>query len=173
MVAALLDSTGRLYRRHPRDSPHRGPPHFEGQRPLARFGAGRPYLPPEGNQRRRNRTDDHSAQSTLDNIAKVIGAIKEESICVANASEATAVEEQSATTAEIFRDVSDAARGSGEVAQNIQGVAQAAQSTSHGATDSQKAALHLAQMSTHLRELVGQFKLANGDGAVHRTKQSY
>ncbi|HEX8812832.1 MAG TPA: methyl-accepting chemotaxis protein, partial [Terracidiphilus sp.] len=54
---------------------------------------------------------------------------------------------------------SEAARGAGEVAQNIQGVAQAAQSTSHGATDSQKAAKSLAEMSTHLRALVARFKL--------------
>jgi hypothetical protein len=60
------------------------------------------------------------------------------------------------------RNVSEAARGSGEVAQNIQGVAQAAQSTSHGATDSQKAAKSLAEMSTHLRSLVGRFKLESG-----------
>jgi methyl-accepting chemotaxis protein len=37
-------------------------------------------------------------------------------------------------------------------------VAEAAQSTSHGDSDSQKAAAQLAQMSTELRELVGQFK---------------
>lgn len=53
----------------------------------------------------------------------------------------------------------DAVRGAGEVAQNIQGVAEAAQSTSYGATDSQKAAKSLAKMSTHLRGLVGRFKL--------------
>jgi len=57
------------------------------------------------------------------------------------------------------RSVAEAAQGAGEVARNIQGVAEAAQSTSHGATDSQKAAKSLAKMSTHLRGLVGQFKL--------------
>jgi methyl-accepting chemotaxis protein len=50
-------------------------------------------------------------------------------------------------------------KSASEVAQNIQGVAEAAQSTSHGATDSQKAAKSLAQMSTHLRGLVGRSKL--------------
>jgi hypothetical protein len=65
-----------------------------------------------------------------------------------------------------------AAKGAGEVAQNIQGVAQAAQSTSHGATDSQKAAKSQAQMPTHLRELVGRFKLDTNKRATngHATK---
>ena len=54
--------------------------------------------------------------------------------------------------ARMSRNVAEAAKGAGEVAQ-------AAQSTSHGATDSQKAAKSLAEMSTHLRELVGRFKL--------------
>jgi len=72
---------------------------------------------------------------------------------------ATAVEEQSATTSEMSRNLTEAAKGSGDVAQNIHGVAEAAQNTSHGATDSQKAAKSLAEMSTQLRELVGQFKV--------------
>jgi methyl-accepting chemotaxis protein len=98
--------------------------------------------------------DAKSAVSAIATISGVIGQVNDISGTIA-----TAVEEQSATTAEMSRNVSEAARGSGEVAQNIQGVAQAAQSTSQGATDSQKAAQNLAQMSTQLRELVGRFKL--------------
>jgi methyl-accepting chemotaxis protein len=98
--------------------------------------------------------DAKSAVSAIASISGVIGQVNDISGTIA-----TAVEEQSATTAEMSRNVSEAARGSGEVAQNIQGVAQAAQSTSQGATDSQKAASNLAQMSTQLRELVGRFKL--------------
>ena len=59
---------------------------------------------------------------------------------------------------EMSRNVTEAARGAGEISKNISGVAEAAQSTSHGAVDSQKAAAQLAHMSTELRELVGQFK---------------
>jgi methyl-accepting chemotaxis protein len=63
------------------------------------------------------------------------------------------------------RNVSEAAKGSGEVAKNITGVASAAQNTSNGATESNKAAQTLSQMSTELRELVGQFKVdSNGHG---------
>src|SRR5208282_3483013 len=102
--------------------------------------------------------DAKGAVTAIGSISGVIGQVNEISGTIA-----TAVEEQSATTSEMSRSVTEAARGAGEVAQNIQGVAQAAQSTSHGATDSQKAAKSLAGMSTHLRELVGRFKLESGN----------
>lgn len=102
-------------------------------------------------------TDAKSAVEAIKSISGVIGQVNDISGTIA-----TAVEEQSATTAEMSRNVSEAARGSSEVSQNIQGVAQAAQSTSQGATDSQKAAANLAHMSTQLRELVSRFKLEHG-----------
>jgi methyl-accepting chemotaxis protein len=101
-------------------------------------------------------TDAKGAVEAIGSISGVIGQVNSISGTIA-----TAVEEQSATTTEMSRSVAEAARGAGEVAQSIQGVAQAAQSTSHGATDSQKAARSLAEMSTHLRALVGRFKLEN------------
>jgi methyl-accepting chemotaxis protein len=120
--------------------------------------------------------DAKSAASAITSISGVIGMVNDISGSIA-----TAVEEQSATTAEMSRNVAEAARGVGEVAQNIQGVAQAAQSTSQGATDSQKAALNLAHMSTQLRELVGRFKLKRSgstgglpqrtNGRAHRSVQ--
>jgi methyl-accepting chemotaxis protein len=48
---------------------------------------------------------------------------------------ASAVEEQTATTNEITRNVAEAAKGSKEIAQNITGVAQAAKSTTAGANE--------------------------------------
>ena len=104
--------------------------------------------------------DAKGAVEAIGSISGVIGQVNSISGTIA-----TAVEEQSATTTEMSRSVAEAARGAGEVAQNIQGVAQAAQSTSHGATDSQKAAKSLAEMSTHLRGLVGRFKLDEGNGS--------
>ncbi|HYA61846.1 MAG TPA: cache domain-containing protein [Candidatus Sulfotelmatobacter sp.] len=83
---------------------------------------------------------------------------------------ATAVEEQSATTSEISRNLTEAAKGSREVAQNIQGVAQAAESTSRGATETQEAAQSLVEISTMLRQLVGQFKIATDGSASQRGK---
>jgi methyl-accepting chemotaxis protein len=73
---------------------------------------------------------------------------------------ATAVQEQSATTDEMSRNVSEAAIRSTEISHNIAGVAQAAQGTSSRAHESMKAAAQLAQMSTQLRSLVDQFKLS-------------
>jgi methyl-accepting chemotaxis protein len=105
-------------------------------------------------------TDTKSAVAAIGKISEIIGRVNDISATIA-----TAVEEQSATTSEMSRNVSEAAKGSGEVAKNITGVATAAQSTSNGATESHKAAEALSQMSTELRELVGQFKIeSNGHG---------
>jgi methyl-accepting chemotaxis protein len=97
--------------------------------------------------------DTKSAVEAIGTITSVIVKINDISSTIA-----TAVEEQNATTNEMSRNVTEAARGASEISKNIAGVAEAAQSTSHGAGDSQKAAAQLAQMSTELRELVGQFK---------------
>ena len=110
-------------------------------------------------------SDAKGAVTAIKSIGDVIGQVNNISGTIA-----TAVEEQSATTSEMSRNISEAARGAGEVAQNIQGVAQAAQSTSHGATDSQKAAAGLAEMSTHLRELVGRFRLDDQGKTSQRAK---
>lgn len=71
---------------------------------------------------------------------------------------AGAVEEQTATTNEMARNIDEAARGSAEIAHNITGVAQSAQSTTTGAADTQTAAAHLAQMATELQRIVAHFK---------------
>jgi methyl-accepting chemotaxis protein len=97
--------------------------------------------------------DTKNAVEAIAMISSVIVRINDISSTIA-----TAVEEQDATTNEMSRNVTEAARGASEISKNIAGVAEAAQSTSHGAGDSQKAAQQLAHMSTELRELVGQFK---------------
>ena len=71
---------------------------------------------------------------------------------------ASAVEEQTATTAEIGRNVNEAAKGSAEINQNILGVAQAADNTSQGVSQTQKASEKLSVMASDLKNLVGQFK---------------
>ncbi len=103
-------------------------------------------------------TDATGAVQALSAISTIIEKIN----CISS-SIATAVAEQATTTNEMSRNLTEAARGSGEVVENIHGVAEAARSTSHGATDSQKAAQQLASMSTQLRELVQQFKLEEED----------
>ena len=83
---------------------------------------------------------------------------------------AAAVEEQSATTNEMSRNVVDAAKGSGQIFENMRGMLQAAQSTSETAHDTQKDAEQLGQMSAELRRLVQQFKLNDsGPGNGHRS----
>jgi methyl-accepting chemotaxis protein len=71
---------------------------------------------------------------------------------------ASAVEEQTATTNEIGRNITQAAKGSSEIAGSISGVAQAAKGTSKGAHDVQAASQGLSQIASELQKLVGQFK---------------
>jgi methyl-accepting chemotaxis protein len=71
---------------------------------------------------------------------------------------ASAVEEQSATTAEMSRSVAEAATGAHKIAGNIAGVADATAATTQGVGSAQAAAAELAQMSQDLRQLVSHFK---------------
>ena len=70
---------------------------------------------------------------------------------------ASAVEEQTATTSEIGRNVQEAARGTTEIAENITGVAQAAQSTTEGVGRRSRRRQELARMADELKRLVGEF----------------
>ena len=71
---------------------------------------------------------------------------------------ASAVEEQTSTTAEIGRNVLEAASGSSEIARNITQVADAAQGTAEGASNTQQAAQELARMASDLQRLVDDYK---------------
>jgi methyl-accepting chemotaxis protein len=106
--------------------------------------------------------DTKAAVEAIGTISGIIDQVNQISATIA-----TAVEEQSATTSEMSRNVTEAARGSEEVSRNIAGVAQAAHSTSSGATESQKAAKHLAEMSTQLRELVARFNVGSNGNRQH------
>lgn len=116
-------------------------------------------------------TDTHGAVEAIGTLSAVIHQINDISGTIA-----TAVEEQSATTNEMTRNVADAAKGSGDITENISGVASAAQSTSTSAQESQKAADDLAGMAAQLRSLVEQFKLRSpvdeGSGPVQSTARS-
>ncbi len=71
---------------------------------------------------------------------------------------ASAVEEQTATTAEISRNVAEAAKGSTEIASNINVVAQAARGTTEGAANTKASADELSRLAADLQKLVAQFK---------------
>jgi methyl-accepting chemotaxis protein len=98
--------------------------------------------------------DTSGAVTAIDEISTVIGRISEFQTTIASA-----VEEQTATTAEMNRSVGEAAGGSGEIAQNITGVAEAARITSQGVTETQHATTELARMSTELSSLVSTFRI--------------
>jgi methyl-accepting chemotaxis protein len=97
--------------------------------------------------------DTREAVDAIAEISSIIARINDYQTTIASA-----VEEQTATTNEMSRNVAEAATGSNEIAQNIVGVATAAQTTSAGVTQSQGAAQELAQLSTELQRLVGTFR---------------
>jgi methyl-accepting chemotaxis protein len=81
---------------------------------------------------------------------------------------ASAVEEQTATTNEIARNVNEAAKGGSKVMANIELVEQAAKSTLGGAKDTQAAAGELAKMAAELQGMVSQFKYQPSKGVSER-----
>ena len=97
--------------------------------------------------------DAGTAVTAIEDISRVIARISDFQTTIASA-----VEEQTATTGEMNRSVSEAATGTSDIAQNITGVAEAARTTSEGAAQSQQATTDLARMSTDLRALVANFR---------------
>ncbi|MEV6601486.1 methyl-accepting chemotaxis protein [Actinoplanes sp. NPDC051346] len=69
-----------------------------------------------------------------------------------------AVEEQSATSREMSRGVTETVNGATEIAAAVRGVADAAQTTDAGVDQARAAASELAAMSGGLRDLVGRFR---------------
>jgi len=96
--------------------------------------------------------DTESAVTAIGQISDIINQINDLQTAIAGA-----VEEQTATTNEITRNVADAARGSSEIAQNISTVAEAATSTSEGAANADGSSSELARMAAELRGLVEKF----------------
>ena len=73
------------------------------------------------------------------------------------------MEEQTATTNEIGRNINEAAKGTTEIARNISGVAQAARDTTSGANDTQKAAQGVGEMAALLQTLISRFKVESAE----------
>lgn len=101
-------------------------------------------------------SDTKNSVDAIAEITQVITQINDISSTIASA-----VEEQTATTNEIGRNITEASKGSGEIAENISGVAVAAKDTSTGSTQTQEAAGSLGQMADKLKNLVSQFKYKN------------
>ena len=96
--------------------------------------------------------DAQAAMTAIDTISGVITRINDIQGTIASA-----VEQQTATTNEITRHVTEAAGGAGEIAANVTGVAQAAQDTSSGASSVQAAAQDLARLAEELNLTVSRF----------------
>ncbi|MFB9447001.1 methyl-accepting chemotaxis protein [Dactylosporangium vinaceum] len=92
------------------------------------------------------------ASAAMQRIEEVIGQLTEFSHTIA-----AAVEEQSATTNEMTRSITDAARGAGEVQSNFSAVAQVTAATSTSAHSSQGAADDLSGLADRLNNMVARF----------------
>ncbi|WP_374454480.1 methyl-accepting chemotaxis protein [Nocardioides sp.] len=97
--------------------------------------------------------DTEAAVAAIGEIAEIIGQINDTQATIASA-----VEEQTATTNEMSRNVAEAATGSADIAQNVTGVARSASDTQAASSSTSQAADELARMAAEMRTLVGQFE---------------
>jgi len=98
--------------------------------------------------------DTRGAVEAIQHIGKIIGQINDFQNTIASA-----VEEQAATTNEIARNASEAARGSLQISGNIGAVSVAARNTSEGAANTLASAEELSRVAGELRTLIDGIKL--------------
>jgi methyl-accepting chemotaxis protein len=96
--------------------------------------------------------DTGAAVAAIEEISQVVGQISDRQATIASA-----VEEQTATTQEMSRSVTEAAGGTTEIAQNITGVSSAADSTTQALGQTRMAVEELSRMATDLRAQVSRF----------------
>ena len=96
--------------------------------------------------------DTGRAVTAIRDIGGIISRISDIQTVIAGA-----VEEQTATTQEMTRNITAAARATGEISDTITSVAEAARSTSDSTATSQLAANEMASLAVDLRRLVGRF----------------
>jgi methyl-accepting chemotaxis protein len=99
-------------------------------------------------------TDTTGAVHAIGEITEVIGRVNDYQGTIASA-----VEEQTATTAEMGRLVAQVAGGAGTIRDSIVKVADAAGDAQTNVGDAERAADDLASMSSELQRLVGKFRL--------------
>lgn len=99
-------------------------------------------------------SDVEAAVAALTEITGVITQINDIQGVISGA-----VEEQSATTNEMVRNISEVSDGSEEIASNVTGIASAARETTTGAAQTAQAADELARVAAHLNQSVGTFHL--------------
>jgi methyl-accepting chemotaxis protein len=99
-------------------------------------------------------SDTLAAVTAIGEIEQVISRINEIQTTIA-----AAVEEQTATTNEMSRNISDVLVASQDIAGSINGVAQEAEQTSAGASQTEEAAERLARTAADLQSVIGRFHL--------------
>jgi methyl-accepting chemotaxis protein len=87
-------------------------------------------------------------------VAGTVGRISDYQVVIG-----AAVEEQTATTGEVNRNVAEAASGSRDIAANIDGVARTTDTTTAGVHQWRQSAGELGAMSGELHTLVAKFQL--------------
>jgi len=98
-------------------------------------------------------TDTDGAVTAIGEISAIIERINGIQLTIASA-----VEEQTATTQEMNRTLSDAAAGAGDIAATIGGVSEATRRTTDSVGDTRQAASELAVTATQLQALVSRFR---------------
>ncbi len=102
--------------------------------------------------------DARGAAGAITQIGAVVHQIHDMQATIASA-----VEEQTATTNEIARNIAEAAQGGAEISRGIAEVAQALRGTADGSAQTRQAAGELARVATELGRLVGQFHGAENE----------
>ncbi|WP_018683739.1 methyl-accepting chemotaxis protein [Actinokineospora enzanensis] len=98
--------------------------------------------------------DTANAVNAIDEISEIIGRINDFQLTIASA-----VEEQTATTTEMNRNVGEASAGVSEIAANIGGVAESAGNTTGTVTKTAEVLEGLTRLSTELQLQVNRFNL--------------
>ena len=94
-------------------------------------------------------SDTHEAVDAIARVSEIISQINESQNAIAGA-----VEEQTAITSEISRNISEVAIGSGEIARSVSAVADAARSTTGGSKQTMITAADIEEMAAELMALV-------------------
>ncbi|MEH1768891.1 MAG: methyl-accepting chemotaxis protein [Nostoc sp.] len=97
-------------------------------------------------------TDTKAAVQAITQITDIINQINDFQSTIASA-----IEEQTATTNEISRNIAEAAKGTSDIAKNIAIVALNTQSTTIGTSNTLQAATELSRMAVDLQKVVSQF----------------
>jgi methyl-accepting chemotaxis protein len=112
-------------------------------------------------------TDTQEAVDAIGLVSDIISQINESQNAIAGA-----VEEQTAMTSEISRNIAEVATGSGEIAQSISEVAVAAKSTTVGSDETRETASQIDNLANELLLLVGETGAASGRSSSNESNSA-